>query len=306
MDAEQHPDPFQDAFEHGLHRAVQVASCAVTAAQVYAYHQKTAARMAAERDERARRALNAQSGADRSAARAAWTPAQDPGWLRQADLLQTAQAWGAAMPYADRGVPWYEPTAATAMRKCEDRLRDLHPHAMARYDRLRSGGMNPAEAMREAAPLFARPTRVYDGPFSPRPMLNGGGADLTQAAEQPGPGIGQGAEPGTTAGLAVTLLSQAASAEGERAADLDAVTGLAAEPQPGERARELASAHAAAVTAEADTARAARTARPWKHDFPIPIQAVVAAAVSGPAAGRPAAAVSAPGRRPGRGDRNRS
>jgi hypothetical protein len=304
MDAEQHADPFQDAFEHGLHRAVQVASCAVTAAQVYAYHQKTAARAAAERDERARRALNAQSGADRSAARAAWTPAQDPGWLRQADLLQTAQAWGAAMPYADRGVPWYEPAAATAMRKCEDRLRDLHPHAMARYDRLHADGMNPAEAMREAAPLFARSAQAYEGSFSPRPALSG--ADLAQAAGQPVDGISLDARQGATAGMADTLLSQAASAEGERAADVGSVTGLAAEPQAGERAHELASAHAVAVTAEADTARAARTAQPWKHDFPIPIQAVVATAVSGPAAGRSAAAVSAPTRRPGRGDRNRS
>jgi hypothetical protein len=304
MDAEQHADPFQDAFEHGLHRAVQVASCAVTAAQVYVYHQKTAARMAAERDQRAHRALNAQSRADAGTARTAWTPALDPQWLRHADLRRAAQAWGAAMPYADRGVPWYEPAAATAMRTCEGRLRDLHPHAMARYDRLRADGMNPAEAMREAAPLFARSSRAHDGSFSPRPALNGGeAADRAWTAGQPVDGISLDARQGATAGLAGTLLSQAASAERERAADLDAVTGLAAEPPAGERAREVASARAAAVTAEADTARAAR---PWKHDFPIPIQAVVAAAVSGPAAGRPAAAVSAPGRRPGRGDRHRS
>ena len=37
MDTETHPDPFQDAMNHGLHRAVQVASCAVTAAQAYVY-----------------------------------------------------------------------------------------------------------------------------------------------------------------------------------------------------------------------------------------------------------------------------
>ena len=85
---------------------------------------------------------------------------------------QTARAWGAATPYADRAVPWYEPAAATAMRKCEERLRDLHPHAMARYDRLRADGMGPADAMREAAPLFTRPPRVHDAPFTPRPPLD--------------------------------------------------------------------------------------------------------------------------------------
>src|SRR5262245_53262207 len=78
------------------------------------------------------------------------------------------------MPYSDRAVPWYEPTAATAMRKCEERLRDLHPYAMARYDRLRADGMSPAEAMREAAPLFARPSHVYDAPTTPRLALAAG------------------------------------------------------------------------------------------------------------------------------------
>ena len=152
MEPDQHPDPFQDAMQHGLQRAVQVASCAVTAAQVYLYQQKAQARLAAERDERASRALSAQIRADRDAARAGWAPALDPDWLRHADLFQAARAWGAAMPYADRNVPWYEPAAATAMRKTEDRLRELHPYAMARYDRLRADGMSPAEAMREAAP----------------------------------------------------------------------------------------------------------------------------------------------------------
>ena len=140
MSAETHPDPFQDAMGHGLQRAVQVTSCAVTAAQVYLYQQRTQAKAAAERDERARRALTTQMRADREAARAGWAPALDPDWLRQADLFQAARTWGAAMPYADRSVPWYEPAAATAMRKCEERLRDLHP--------LRHGPLRPAARRR--------------------------------------------------------------------------------------------------------------------------------------------------------------
>ncbi len=188
MDAENHPDPIQEALRDGLRWAVEFASVAATAAQVYIHKKNAMAWAAAERDERARRALHAQIRADRDAARAGWAPALDPNWLRQADLLQTARAWGAAMPYADRAVPWYEPAAATAMRKCEERLRDLHPHAMARYDRLRRDGMGPAEAMREAAPLFTRPSRVHDAWFTPRPMLTlGNGADLGSAAGEHGP-----------------------------------------------------------------------------------------------------------------------
>ena len=197
MDAENHPDPFQDAMHDAAQRAVRVASCAVTAAEVYVHHQRAQARAVTERDDGIRRALNAQIRADRDAHRAGWAPALDPDWLRQAGLFQTARAWGAATPYADRSVPWYEPAAATAMRKCEERLRDLHPHAMARYDRLRGDGMGPAEAMRETAPLFTRPPRVHDASFIPHPVLDAGkGPDLAWAAAGDGPG---GGEPDTAA-----------------------------------------------------------------------------------------------------------
>jgi hypothetical protein len=171
MDEQLYPDPLNDAAQHGLHRVVQIAACAGTAAQMYVHQQRTQARAVAERDTQARRVLQAQMRAERDAARTGWAPALDPRWLRHATLVDTARVWGAAMPYADRSVPWYEPTAATALRKSEERLRELHPHAMARYDRLRGDGLNPAEAMRGAAPLFARPARVYDGPSVPRPSL---------------------------------------------------------------------------------------------------------------------------------------
>ena len=369
MDTASHPDPFQDAMSHGLQRAVQVASSVMTGAQVHVHLKRTQARALAERDERGRRALNAQIRADRDAARAGWSPALDPGWLPTADLFQTAQAWGTAMPYADRAMPWYEPAAATAMRKCEERLRDLHPYAMARYDRLRGDGMSSAEAMREAAPLFARPSRVYDPPSTPRPVLQAGdGMNLTWTADppadspspRPGPGPGPGqttigddawlqerrgrqildalqarareqrrdplgeaeqrtvletitslppeiidkvVKPGTTAGLVRALLSRAGSAGSPRTADLDAVTGLTATPQADERSREPAGARSAAPAADAGRSRAARTVRPWEHDFPMPIHAVVASTATGPVAAPPAAA-RAPVQQPVRGDRS--
>jgi hypothetical protein len=188
MDTPQHPDPFRDAMSHGLQRAVQVASSVATGAQAYAYLKRTQARVMAERGERARRALAAQIKADRDAARADWAPALDPRWLRQADLIQTARAWGAAMPYADPSTPWHDPAAATAMRACEDRLWELHPNAMARYDRLRGEGMGPAQAMREAMFLFAGPARAQDASYAPRPALDtGSGENLTWTAAGPTP-----------------------------------------------------------------------------------------------------------------------
>src|SRR5260370_36741298 len=117
MTAETHPDPFQDAMGHGLQRAVQVTSCAVTAAQVYIHQQRSQAIAATERDERARRALAAQIRAEREAAHVGWAPALAPDWLAQAALHQAAYTSGPAMPYAARSAPGYQPAAAPANRK---------------------------------------------------------------------------------------------------------------------------------------------------------------------------------------------
>jgi hypothetical protein len=192
MDAETHPDPVREALNHGMQRAVQVGSAVMTGARVYAHHRRAQARVVAERDERARRSLQAQIRADREAARSGWAPALDRQWLRQADLPATARAWGAAMPYANRNVPWYEPSAATAMRAAEERLRDLHPYAMARYQRLRDDGLGPTEAMRQAAPLFARHPHARDAPFTPRPAFEAGTGAAEWVADDAGTDGGAG------------------------------------------------------------------------------------------------------------------
>lgn len=195
LGSDQHPDPFRDAMQGLVDRAVQVGSFAVTGTQVYAYHRRAQARIATEQDHRVRRALNAQIRAERDADRARWQPALDPGWLRRASLIETAEAWGAALPYTDRAVPWHEPAAATAMTRCEERLRGLHPYAMARYDRLRSDGAEPGEAMRETAPLFARHPHARDAPSVPRLMLEeaslGLSGDLVASAAAPSGPPGQ-------------------------------------------------------------------------------------------------------------------
>jgi hypothetical protein len=313
MTAESHPDPFQDAMGHGLQRAVQVASCAVTAAQVYAYQQRTQAMAVAERDERARRALATQLRSDREAARATWAPAVNPDWLHSADLLQTARTWAAAMPYADRSVPWYEPAAATAMRRCEERLRDLHPYAMARYDRLREDGNGPADAMRDAAPLFANAPRTYDRPYVPRPVLaagNGEGPPWAAAAPEP---IEQTAVAVAEAQelrgkqIIAALQEQARArrrgplSEAEQRTVLETITNLA--PDVIDRvvnpAREAVPTGTAA-TANTAAARPDPAACPWEHDFPVPIQDVVTHAVhhapDQPAAASPRARRSRSGR----------
>jgi|HubBroStandDraft_6_1064221.scaffolds.fasta_scaffold15334_2 hypothetical protein len=318
MTAESHPDPFQDAIGHGLQRAIQVTSCAVTAAQVYAYQQRTQAMAVAERDERTRRALATQMRADRDAARATWAPAVNPDWLRDADLLQTARTWAAAMPYADRSVPWYEPAAATAMRRCEDRLRDLHPYAMGRYDRLREDGAAPADAMRDAAPLFANAPRAYDRPYVPRPALAAGNGDglAWTAAPQPREQTGVADAQQVRGKQIIAALQEQARAhhrgplgEAEQRTVLETITNL-----PPDVIDHVVSPASSAVSNRADASRPALAStsatvhhgpadRPWKHDFPVPIQDVVATALS--PASRQATAAEQPTQRRTRGGRHR-
>ncbi len=162
-----YPDLFGDALSYSSQRLAQLASLVTAAATVEA--RRKAQRNAAKtiRGERALRELQDQERADYELSRAGWAPARDPRFLDQADLLQAARAWSAAAAYADA-----DPEAADAVRTCEQRLRVLHPYAMAWYDRLRGEGAAPLDAMREAVPLFARAPQARPGdPVAERPGL---------------------------------------------------------------------------------------------------------------------------------------
>jgi hypothetical protein len=168
MEPGHYTDPLEDALSQASQRIAQFASLIGAATQVImqrkALHD---ARQAARDDERATRILNEQERLLHRQARLGWAPAHDPQWLAHADLLQTGRAWASAAGCADT-----DPAAASAMRKCEDRLRTLHPYAMARYDRLRGDGMSPLDATREAVTLFGRSPHVRVGdPAPPRPAL---------------------------------------------------------------------------------------------------------------------------------------
>lgn len=165
----QHPDPVQDALTRGGERVAQIASLVTIAAQQLVQRRAQREAERAFRDEQVARMVRDQHRATDEADRVGWAPAHDPRWLAQADLLQTVRAWAAAAPHAEA-----DPTAESALRKCEDRLRRLHPYAIARYDRLREDGRSPLEAMSEAMPLFARDPDVRTGaPVPPRLTLEG-------------------------------------------------------------------------------------------------------------------------------------
>jgi hypothetical protein len=179
MEPGHYTDPLEEAFSQASQRIAQFAS--LTGAMTQVIMQRKAlheARQAARNDERATRILDEQERFLHQQARLSWAPAHDRQWLAHADLLQTGHAWASAASHADT-----DPAAASAMRKCENRLRALHPHAMARYDRLRGDGMSPLDAMRETVPLFGRSPDVRVGDPAPaRPAL---GTSTGQEASWP-------------------------------------------------------------------------------------------------------------------------
>ncbi len=174
-----HPEPFGEALSYSSQRAAQFTSLAGAAAEVHARRKAMRAAREAARGEQQRRELQEQERAARAEARARWAPAHDPRWLAQADLLQAGRVWGAAAPYADT-----DPDAASALRKAEERLRNLHPYAMARYDRLRTEGASELDAMREVANMFGgRPYARPGKAAAARPGIREGQPGASSPAE---------------------------------------------------------------------------------------------------------------------------
>ena len=184
MDPAQYTDPLEDALSHASQRVAQVASLTAAMAQVIMQRRALAdARRSLEDDGTATRVLTDQEQILRQQARMSWAPAHDRHWLAPAGLTQAAAAWAGAAAWADS-----DPSAASALRKCEDRLRQLHPHAMGRYDRLRGDGLDPLTAMREAAPLFAyAPTTRPGDPAPARRALGIGTGHAPWSREDPEP-----------------------------------------------------------------------------------------------------------------------
>ncbi|SEF78126.1 hypothetical protein SAMN04489712_1027 [Thermomonospora echinospora] len=186
---QQHPDPITEGLTHSGQRLVQFIAISAVVRQVQARYQL---RLQRARQIRALEAERRAGMAMRTAfeqARSRWAPAHDREWLRQADLLRVAEAWSAALPYAAD-----HRAAASAARKCEERLRKLHPHAMQHYDRFRDAGLSPEEAMRDAVPFFTRTPNVRTGdPASERQALPEAGG-IRRTVDEHGPAEREEAE----------------------------------------------------------------------------------------------------------------
>jgi hypothetical protein len=133
-------------------KVVQYASLATMAAEALAQVRQQRAAAAAAGDAQTAAAVRAQRTAALTAAQAQWQPLLDSRLRGRTSLGDAGLAWAAAQGWRE-----VEPQAALASDRAEQRLRELRPDVMERFDRLTGDGLDAVEAMRRVAPFFDRP-----------------------------------------------------------------------------------------------------------------------------------------------------
>ncbi len=114
-----------------------------------------------------------------AAARQTFAPMLDRAVAASADGRQTLAAWTAALPLADT-----LPDAAVAAATAQSRLRELHPDAMDRYDRLRLA-LGPAAALDEVGSLIDPGLQRTRGGLDDDATASSVTPDAAQSAAQP-------------------------------------------------------------------------------------------------------------------------
>ena len=157
----------EDPVGHASSKIVQYVSLATMAAEALAQvrQQRTAAAAAAT-DERTARALRAQRATALAAARTQWAPVLDAHLRDRTGVIDAGLAWAVAQGWRE-----VDPEAALASDRATERLRELRPDVMERYDRLTADGVEPVEAMRRVAPFMDRPP-ARPGGYTARPELD--------------------------------------------------------------------------------------------------------------------------------------
>jgi hypothetical protein len=145
-------EPAEDPVGQASSKVVQYVSLATMAAEAIAQHRQQRAAQAASTDQRAAAALRAQQTSAHAAARLQWQPVLDPRRARSLSLADTGLAWAVAQAWRPT-----DPEAELASTRAQDRLRELRPDVMSRFDRLTDDGLEAVEAMRRVAPFLDRP-----------------------------------------------------------------------------------------------------------------------------------------------------
>ena len=169
---------------------------------------------------------------------------------RRGELCDAADLWRTAAMYATSG----DIRAREAMRRAEQRLRQLNPHLVAAYQRHRTAGRNLADAMRAAAcELWERDVRAR-GAGRARPHGNTG--EPPPALRRGANGRAVGNMPDPAGRRAVDEMEAATRAEAARLAQ-----GIDPEMLDRVQRQWRSAGHAPAADAAALLAQAARALR---------------------------------------------
>lgn len=161
MSEQQHEDPVA----HASAKLTTYVSVAAMAAEAIAQVAAARARERAERDERTASGLRAERQAAYGQARLGWAPILDPTLRERTGVVDAGLVWARAQPWRP------DPEAERATDLAEQRLRELRPDVMQRYDRLRTEGAPPVDAMRRVAPYFDAPPARTGEPGPDRAAL---------------------------------------------------------------------------------------------------------------------------------------
>jgi hypothetical protein len=249
----------EDPAAHAGNKIVQYVSLATMAAEALAQRAQQRAAAAAAADERATAALRAQQTAARNTARLQWQSVLDRRRGAEATLGEAGLAWAASQSWRE-----VDPEAALASDRALERLRELRPDVMARFDRLTADGLDEVEAMRRVALFLDRPAAREHGAVARE--------QLTEAQSESGPDAGLQA-----------AADSAARAAGDERLDADVLTDphLYAGAAQSNRAAALHSASERAAGLSADVALVAsgRTPPQLASDaYPEPLTGEVLAA----------------------------
>jgi len=277
----------EDPAAHAGNKIVQYVSLATMAAEALAQRAQQRAAAAAATDERATAALRAQQTGQRNTARLQWQSALDPRRAAHASLGEAGLAWAASQSWRE-----VDPEAALASDRALERLRELRPDVMARFDRLTGDGLDQVEAMRRVALFLDRPAaREHDGVV--RQQLAESQSEVEAPLVEVGPDAGLQAAADSAARAAgnersqvaarTAVVDDAGTAGVDERLDADALADphrrAAADQSSRAAALHSASERAADLPGDVPLVASARTPPQLAHDaYPEPLTGEVLAA----------------------------
>lgn len=151
MSEQHHGNLLGGAIGETTQTAAQLATIAATAAQTMARVRARRLTVDHAHDQADADAERAVLRTEHAAARLAWAPGLERPFAA-ASAPEAAAVWVAAQPWRD-----HDRSAQEAAQRAEERLAVLYPQLMVRYEQRLADGLEPVEAMADAATILVDP-----------------------------------------------------------------------------------------------------------------------------------------------------